>query len=107
MGDLKEQDRELRRRIVRWLRQIYAEMEPDLGQAPRKKFAEISHISKSTITDALNGKEDIGIGLNVLVNMRRYLHVNINKVIDFDPGDAKATADPAPNHSAKATKTAP
>lgn len=87
MGDLSAEDRLIRRRIAAWLKYYYEE-EPGLFPT-RQSFAKHTHISKSTITDALNGKEDIGIGINVLINMRRYLHAKLDVVFDHDPPQIK------------------
>jgi transcriptional regulator with XRE-family HTH domain len=101
MGKLSPEEQALRRRVAAWLRHYHAIYEPH--DRTRRRFAERAHISSSTITDILNGRDDVGVGLSVLRKMREHLRADLNLVIEEDPPARESTAVVA-HHDARAMR---
>jgi hypothetical protein len=109
MGGLSPEEKALRLRIAAWVRHFRTMYEP--WDKTKKAFAERAHIANSTITDIINGREDVGIGLTILARMREHLDADINLVLTEDPPPQKESpqnpreASPAVVTRGRRTKT--
>lgn len=103
MGDLSPDGHKMRRRVAAWIKHFYEQKRVKNGWN-RQTFAKHSGIAKSTISDAINGREDIGLGVNVLINLRRNLHADLNDIVDHDPPLAETLATPTEASPATVTR---